>query len=138
MPPTPSCAPPCVLLSGPLVTDEPFIRLQVFGLMVLTCLLGCQSLRHFPPVPRAEDAFVCAASITSVTGYRWALCLGALGYAPYAGGLVLNLNTGATWLVYLGSITCGLSAGLFWSVEGAIALGCAFFSDVCSGHAAVH
>ncbi|TNY19311.1 DUF895 domain membrane protein [Rhodotorula diobovata] len=75
----------------------------VFGLMVLTCLLG--------------------SSITSVTGYRWALCLGALGYAPYAGGLVLNLNTGATWLVYLGSITCGLSAGLFWSVEGAIALG---------------
>ncbi|GAA5936447.1 hypothetical protein JCM3775_000823 [Rhodotorula graminis] len=75
----------------------------VFGLMVLTCLLG--------------------SSITTVTGYRWALCLGAMGYAPYAGGLVYNLNTGATWLVYLGSVTCGLSAGLFWSVEGAIALG---------------
>ncbi|BGP43596.1 hypothetical protein JCM10449v2_007637 [Rhodotorula kratochvilovae] len=75
----------------------------VFGLMVLTCLLG--------------------SSITSATSYRWALCLGAMGYAPYAGGLVYNLNTGATWLVYLGSVTCGLSAGLFWSVEGAIALG---------------
>jgi len=52
-----------------------------------------------------------------------------MGYAPYAGGLVYNLNTGATWLVYLGSVTCGLSAGLFWSVEGAIALGCASSSS---------
>ncbi|GAA6004593.1 uncharacterized protein JCM10292_005685 [Rhodotorula paludigena] len=75
----------------------------VFGLMVLTCLLG--------------------SSITDRIGYRWALCLGAVGYAPYAGGLVLNKNSGASWLVYLGSVTCGLSAGLFWSVEGAIALG---------------
>ncbi|BGP03610.1 Major Facilitator Superfamily protein [Rhodotorula toruloides] len=75
----------------------------VFGLMVLTCLLG--------------------STITNKLSYRWALVLGACGYAPYAGGLVLNLKTGASWLVYLGSVTCGLSAGLFWSVEGAIALG---------------
>ncbi|KAM0748747.1 MFS general substrate transporter [Meredithblackwellia eburnea MCA 4105] len=75
----------------------------VFGLMVLTCLLG--------------------SSIVNRIGYRWALVLGALGYAPYAGGLLLNLRTKATWLVYFGSVTCGLSAGLFWAVEGAIVMG---------------
>jgi hypothetical protein len=60
--------------------------------MVLTCLLG--------------------STIVNKIGYKWALVLGAAGYAPYAGGLVLNLNTGATWLVFVGSVTCGLSAGL--------------------------
>ncbi|GAA6038827.1 hypothetical protein JCM8097_002915 [Rhodosporidiobolus ruineniae] len=75
----------------------------VFGLMVVTCFFG--------------------SSITNRVGYRWALALGTAGYAPYAGGLVLNLNTGAEWLVFLGSVTCGLSAGLFWAVEGAIILG---------------
>ncbi|BGP20131.1 hypothetical protein JCM10213v2_008266 [Rhodosporidiobolus nylandii] len=75
----------------------------VFGLMVVTCLF--------------------ASSIVDRIGYRWALALGTAGYAPYAGGLVLNLKTGASWLVFLGSVTCGLSAGLFWGVEGAVILG---------------
>ncbi|KAJ5103165.1 hypothetical protein N7532_003694 [Penicillium argentinense] len=32
-------------------------------------------------------------------------------------------HSGATFLVYLGSATCGISAGFFWSVEGAVATG---------------
>ncbi|GAA5915372.1 hypothetical protein JCM6882_000235 [Rhodosporidiobolus microsporus] len=87
--------------------QEPYLvnaaNALVFGLMVVTCLFG--------------------SSIVNKIGYRWALVLGAVGYAPYAGGLVLNLNTGAEWLVLVGSVFCGLSAGLFWAVEGAIIMG---------------
>jgi hypothetical protein len=61
--------------------------------------------------------------ITNLIGFRLTLAIGSIGYPLYAAGLYLNNRTGATWLVYLGSATCGLSAGFFWSVEGAIATG---------------
>lgn len=61
--------------------------------------------------------------ITNAIGFRWTLTLGSLGYPLYAAGLYLNNRTGATWLVYLGCVTCGISAGFFWSVEGAVATG---------------
>ncbi|KAB8226336.1 major facilitator superfamily domain-containing protein [Aspergillus novoparasiticus] len=61
--------------------------------------------------------------LTNIIGFRYTLAIGSIGYPLYAAGLYLNNRTGATWLVYLGSITCGLSAGFFWSVEGAIATG---------------
>lgn len=35
-----------------------------------------------------------------------------------------NNRYGTEWFIYLGSATCGLSAGLFWAAEGAIMLGC--------------
>ncbi len=60
---------------------------------------------------------------TNAIGFQYTLSLGSIGYPLYAAGLYLNSRTGATWLVYLGSVTCGISAGLFWSVEGAIATG---------------
>ena len=42
----------------------------------------------------------------------------------YATGLYENKVTGGRdWLVLLGSFLCGSSAGLFWSVEGAIVMG---------------
>ncbi|GJN85453.1 hypothetical protein PLIIFM63780_009020 [Purpureocillium lilacinum] len=61
--------------------------------------------------------------VTNAIGFRYTLSLGSIGYPLYAAGLYLNNRTGATWLVYLGSVTCGISAGFFWSVEGAIATG---------------
>ncbi|KAL4792939.1 hypothetical protein BDV19DRAFT_380428 [Aspergillus venezuelensis] len=61
--------------------------------------------------------------MTNLIGFRYTLPLGSIGYPLYAAGLYLNNRTGATWLVYLGSVTCGISAGFFWSVEGAIATG---------------
>ncbi|GAA5966882.1 hypothetical protein JCM21900_001954 [Sporobolomyces salmonicolor] len=75
----------------------------VFGLMVFTCLL--------------------AGTITNKISYRWAVVLGTAGYAPYAAGLYLNKTRGTVWLVLFGSTCCGLSAGLFWGVEGAIIMG---------------
>ncbi|KAK8147441.1 hypothetical protein G3M48_001606 [Beauveria asiatica] len=61
--------------------------------------------------------------VTNAIGFRYTLSLGSIGYPLYAAGLYLNNRTGTTWLVYFGSVSCGISAGLFWSVEGAIATG---------------
>lgn len=60
---------------------------------------------------------------TNLLGFKITLAIGGLGYPLYAAGLYLNNRTGATWLIYLGALTCGITAGLFWSVEGAIATG---------------
>jgi hypothetical protein len=61
--------------------------------------------------------------LTNIIGFRYTLSIGSIGYPLYAAGLYLNNRTGATWLVYFGSVACGISAGFFWSVEGAIATG---------------
>jgi hypothetical protein len=61
--------------------------------------------------------------ITNVIGFWYTLALGSIGYPLYAAGLYLNNRTGATWLVYFGSVICGISAGFFWSIEGAVATG---------------
>ncbi|KAK5689450.1 hypothetical protein LTR17_026264 [Elasticomyces elasticus] len=61
--------------------------------------------------------------MTNLIGFRWTLAIGSIGYPLYAAGLYVNNRTGATWFVYFGSIACGISAGFFWSVEGAIATG---------------
>ncbi|OHF01899.1 hypothetical protein CORC01_02777 [Colletotrichum orchidophilum] len=61
--------------------------------------------------------------LTNLIGFRWTLAVGALGYPLYATGLYVNNRTGGTWLVYFGSVACGISAGFSYSVEGAIATG---------------
>ncbi|KAL1413711.1 hypothetical protein Q8F55_001493 [Vanrija albida] len=61
--------------------------------------------------------------LTNIIGFRWTLALGSVGYPLYAAGLYHNNRTGAQWFVYFGSVMCGISAGFFWSVEGAIATG---------------
>jgi MFS family permease len=61
--------------------------------------------------------------MTNWIGFRYTLAIGSLGYPVYAAGLYNNNRTGAEWLVYLGSCLCGVSAGFFWSVEGAISTG---------------
>jgi hypothetical protein len=43
--------------------------------------------------------------------------------ALYAAGLYTNNRFGVIWFVYVGAVACGISAGFFWSVEGAIATG---------------
>ncbi|OTA62750.1 DUF895 domain membrane protein [Hypoxylon sp. EC38] len=67
----------------------------------------------------------CFASpwLTNAVGFRSTLSLGTLGYPLYAAGLYVNNRFGSTWLVYVGAVTCGISAGFFWGVEGAIATG---------------
>jgi hypothetical protein len=45
-----------------------------------------------------------------------------LGYAPYAAGLYTNNRFGTEWLMILGAALCGISAGIFWASEAAIAI----------------
>ncbi|CAD0047834.1 unnamed protein product [Aureobasidium pullulans] len=73
-----------------------------FCLMVLTCLFSSVVVRW--------------------VGVKWALIIGTLGYCPYAAGLYVNNRYGDGWFVLFGAALCGLSAGIFWSVEAAIAL----------------
>lgn len=47
---------------------------------------------------------------------------GTLGYAPYAAGLYTNNRFGTEWFVLFGAALCGISAGVFWMAEAAIAL----------------
>jgi hypothetical protein len=46
----------------------------------------------------------------------------SMGYAPFAAGLYTNNRYGVEWFVYLGAALCGISAGVFWSAEAAIAI----------------
>ncbi|KAK6200689.1 hypothetical protein LQW54_009650 [Pestalotiopsis sp. IQ-011] len=69
--------------------------------------------------------FLClfGAPIANRIGLNWTLFLGAIGYPIYSAGLYCNNRYGNVWLVLVGAVTCGLSAGLFWASEGAVALG---------------
>lgn len=62
------------------------------------------------------------STITDRVGVNAAVFLGGIGFAPYCAGLYLNNVRGTEWLVLVGAATCGLSAGLFWGVEAAVAL----------------
>ncbi|RFU74272.1 major facilitator superfamily transporter [Trichoderma arundinaceum] len=73
-----------------------------FCLMVLSCYFSSTLVRYI--------------------GVKGALVFGTMGYAPYAAGLYTNNRFGVTWLVILGAALCGISAGVFWAVEAAIAI----------------
>ncbi|KAL8824330.1 MAG: hypothetical protein Q9191_005128 [Dirinaria sp. TL-2023a] len=73
-----------------------------FCLMVVSCFFSSVLVRYI--------------------GIKWALIFGTIGYAPYAAGLYTNNRFGNEWLVLLGAALCGISAGVFWMAEAAIAL----------------
>lgn len=73
-----------------------------FSIMVLTCYLSSIFVKRL--------------------GVKGALLFGTLGYCPYAAGLYTNNRFGTQWFVLFGAALCGISAGVFWSVEAAIAL----------------
>jgi MFS family permease len=87
--------------------QEPYLvnaaNALVFGLMGIMCLFG--------------------GPISNRIGFSWALFLGAVGYPVYSAGLYTNNRFGNVWLVLVGAAACGISAGLFWASEGAVALG---------------
>ncbi|KAI1821948.1 MFS general substrate transporter [Xylaria intraflava] len=75
----------------------------VFGILGIMCIIG--------------------APIANRIGLNWTLFLGTVGYPVYSAGLYLNNRYGNVWLVLVGAVLCGFSAGLFWVSEGAVALG---------------
>lgn len=87
--------------------ESPFLinaaNTLVFGLMGFFCLFG--------------------GPIANRIGLTYTLLLGAVGYPIYAAGLYTNNRFENVWFVLVGAVACGISAGLFWASEGAIALG---------------
>ena len=73
-----------------------------FCLMVLSCYFSSVLVRYI--------------------GIKGALIFGTLGYAPYAAGLYTNNRFGTEWFVLFGAALCGISAGVFWMAEAAIAI----------------
>lgn len=73
-----------------------------FCLMVVSCYFGSVVVRWI--------------------GIKWTLIVGTMGYAPFAAGLYTHNRYGFDWLVLLGAALCGISAGIFWMAEAAIAL----------------
>ncbi|THU79898.1 DUF895 domain membrane protein [Dendrothele bispora CBS 962.96] len=73
-----------------------------FCLMVVTCFFTSVIVRRI--------------------GIKWTLILGTCGYTFYAAGLYTNNRFDNKWFVLVGAALCGLSAGMFWSSEAAIAL----------------
>jgi len=69
--------------------------------------------------------FLCllGGPIANRIGLSYTLLLGGIGYPIYSAGLYCNNRYGTVWLVLVGAVTCGLSAGLFWASEGTVALG---------------
>ncbi|KAJ3005268.1 hypothetical protein NUW54_g4416 [Trametes sanguinea] len=63
-----------------------------------------------------------SSALVKWIGIKAVLIIGTMGYAPYAAGLYTNNRFGTQWLVLVGAALCGLSAGLFWMAEAAIAL----------------
>ncbi|CZR68742.1 probable DUF895 domain membrane protein [Phialocephala subalpina] len=55
-------------------------------------------------------------------GIKYSLIFGTMGYAPFAAGLYTNNRFGTEWFVLFGAALCGISAGVFWMAEAAIAL----------------
>ncbi|KAJ5948770.1 hypothetical protein N7454_002077 [Penicillium verhagenii] len=87
--------------------ESPFLinaaNALVFGLMGILCIFG--------------------GPIANRIGMNWTLLLGAVGYPIYSAALYTNNRYGNVWFVLVGAVACGLSAGLFWASEGAVALG---------------
>jgi MFS family permease len=63
-----------------------------------------------------------SSALVHYIGIKGALIFGTIGYAPYAAGLYTNNRFGNEWLVLLGAALCGISAGVFWMAEAAIAI----------------
>jgi MFS family permease len=63
-----------------------------------------------------------SSTLVRFVGIKGALIFGTLGYAPYAAGLYTNNRFGTEWCVLFGAALCGISAGVFWMAEAAIAI----------------
>ncbi|KAL2843425.1 hypothetical protein BJX68DRAFT_257458 [Aspergillus pseudodeflectus] len=85
---------------------EPYVvntaNALTFCLMVLSCFFGSVVVRFI--------------------GIKWTLIIGTMGYAPYAAGIYTQVRYDSNWLTLFGAALCGLSAGIFWMAESAIAL----------------
>lgn len=62
------------------------------------------------------------SGLVKYIGIKGALVAGTVGFSVYSSGLYLNNRYGVEWLVIFGAACCGVSAGIFWAAEAAIAI----------------
>ncbi|SPO02048.1 related to DUF895 domain membrane protein [Cephalotrichum gorgonifer] len=62
------------------------------------------------------------SGLVKYVGIKGALAIGTVGFPVYSAGLYLNNRYGVEWLVIFGAACCGISAGIFWATEAAIAI----------------
>ncbi|KAL3460216.1 hypothetical protein BJX64DRAFT_278685 [Aspergillus heterothallicus] len=86
--------------------QEPYVvngaNALTFGLMVFGCTIF--------------------SGLINKLGLKTILIIGTLGYAPYSAALYCNSEYGTQWFIFLGAVTCGISASALFASEGAIAL----------------
>lgn len=86
--------------------QEPYLvntgNALTFCLMVISCWLTSGLVRY--------------------VGIKGALVIGTMGFPVYSAGLYLNVRYGVEWMVIFGAACCGVSAGIFWATEAAIAI----------------
>ncbi|UZJ51440.1 hypothetical protein CBS101457_000760 [Exobasidium rhododendri] len=104
-----------------------FLAPGIWGAMSATGGGGTQSVSL---VNAANSSTFCLMVVTGLLtptlihlfNVRWVLVFGTLGYAPYCAALFTHQKYGTEWFVVFGAVLCGISAGCFWSTEGAIIL----------------
>lgn len=62
------------------------------------------------------------SGLVKYVGVKGALVIGIMEFSVYSAGLYLNNRYGVEWLVIFGAACCGVSAGIFWVSEAAIAI----------------
>ncbi|CAH0034799.1 unnamed protein product [Clonostachys rhizophaga] len=62
------------------------------------------------------------SGLVKYVGIKGSLVIGTIGFSVYSAGLYLNNRYGVEWLVIFGAACCGVSAGIFWASEAAIAI----------------
>ncbi|KAF4119956.1 Ion channel regulatory protein UNC-93 [Geosmithia morbida] len=99
--------------------EEPYLvntsNALTFCLMVVSCWLSSTLVRYIG----IKGALIFG---TQVYTPRRVSEMCRVGYAPYAAGLYVNNRYDNEWLILLGAALCGISAGVFWSAEAAIAI----------------
>ena len=90
-----------------------------FCLMVVSCYFS-SVIVHYIGIKGALifGTYVRPQSLT-IASYSH---IQSLGYAPFAAGLYTNNRFGTEWLTLFGAALCGISAGVFWMAEAAIAI----------------
>lgn len=92
-----------------------------FSLMVVSCWLS-SGLVHLIGIKGALIFGTYDTSFPPVASSALLTLGDRIGYAPYAAGLYTNNRFGTEWLTILGAALCGISAGVFWMAEAAIAI----------------
>jgi hypothetical protein len=108
-----------LLFPGPHLVNS--ANALTFCLMILTCYFS-SIIVHYVGIKGALILGTYVISRTLVTYCATADIVYRIGYAPYAAGLYTNNRYGTQWLTLFGAALCGLSAGVFWMAEAAIAI----------------